>query len=163
MGDIFTRADTVLIWLGASHYLAQILHTMNMATAEHEMDLHAAMLNKLQGSSACPPQSQDEETDVGSWFDVQRPETFQQSPDFASRSWKSIEDSSGKVEKLLEGITKHEYWTRAWVTQEVLLPRSTFLVAGTQTHDLFSLASRFRTAVPYFQDSAFENIVDIRT
>jgi hypothetical protein len=58
-------------------------------------------------------------------------------------------------------ITTHEYWSRAWVTQEVLLPKSTYLVAGRQTHDFFTLASKFRAAVPYFRDNAFENIVDI--
>jgi hypothetical protein len=104
MGDIYTRAKAVWIWLGASKELEQVLYNF---------------------------------------------------------AWKSFEDSFGKVEKILEMITKHEYWSRAWVTQEVLLPRSTYLIAGTQTHHFFTLARQFRAAVPYFQDNAFENIVDV--
>lgn len=35
------------------------------------------------------------------------------------------------------------------------------MVAGTEVHGLLSLARRYRTAVPYFKDSAFENLIDI--
>jgi hypothetical protein len=162
MGHIYTGADTVLIWLGASEELEQILHTLNLANRESGRDLHELMLHNMQASSTALFMSQDGEMNAGSYLDVQRAGPSQPNPDFASRIWMSFGgDSTGKVEKLLEGITTHEYWSRAWVTQEVLLPRSTYLVAGTQTHDLFTLASRFRATVPYFQDNAFENIVDI--
>jgi hypothetical protein len=161
MGNIYTRADTVLIWLGADEELEQILHTLDLANREGGMDLNGLVLHKLQGLSTVLPMSQNKENNVGSRSEVQGARSRQPRPAFASRVWLSLQDSTGKVEKLLEGITKHEYWSRAWVTQEVLLPKSTYLVAGTQTHDLFLLASRFRAAVPYFQDNAFENIVDI--
>jgi hypothetical protein len=161
MGDIYTRADTVLIWLGAREELEQILHTLDLANREGGMDLNELGLHQLQGFLTAPPMFQNQENNVDSWSDVQGAGSRKLSPAFTSRVWMSLADSTGKVEKLLEGITKHEYWSRAWVTQEVLLPRSTYLVAGTQTHDLFLLASRFRAAVPYFHDNAFENIVDI--
>ncbi|KAF1850460.1 HET-domain-containing protein [Cucurbitaria berberidis CBS 394.84] len=161
MGNIFTRAKSVLAWLGSSLELEMVLHSVSMASKERAMRSYREPFDRHEGSSKSRAKDLGVIKDGG--LDTPSSVHSGTTVDFIIKDeQKSLfKDSTEKVEKLLEKITEHEYWSRAWVTQEVLLAKHTILVAGRSTHDLFSLAIKFRSAVLYFRENAFENIVDV--
>lgn len=164
MGTIFGGAQSVLVWLGDGFEIENTLHMLNVARRELVSGIevpfqHAARkiskeLNSdiqyeyevLIGTSNPAPSSE-----TGTSVDW----SLKQMPDPLNN------DLTGKVEKILECITEHDYWKRAWVTQEVLLARHVEILAGHTSHGFISLATKYRSNVTYFRDQAFENIVDI--
>ncbi|CAO2653524.1 Nn.00g029350.m01.CDS01 [Neocucurbitaria sp. VM-36] len=161
MGNIFTKAKTVLAWLGHDLRLATVLHTVSMVDQGRAMATYTQHNEGAVASSKSQARSRYRDPIASSYTPFS--DASGTAPTFATEDerFNIFQDSTGKVEKLLENITEHEYWSRAWVTQEVLLAQRTVLVAGGVTCDLFRLAIRFRAAVPYFRENAFENIVDI--
>ncbi|KAJ4364408.1 hypothetical protein N0V83_009002 [Neocucurbitaria cava] len=143
MGNVFSRAKSVYAWLGNDMVLASILYTVTKS------DLGRDSLTDTANLGARVPLSR---ASTGSHDGAQLSINWQ---------FSIFQDSTGKVEKFLERITKHEYWGRAWVTQEVLLAKQTILVVGSVTCNILSLATKYRAAVPHVHEGPFENIVDI--
>ncbi len=169
MGNIYARASAVIVWLGCDLGLEMTLHAVNLATQERAM-----AITQKGGLQFYSRRWAPRDGHISAWFGLEPPINHKQNNEdtgqFAmdlysgqdsSNTSNFFRDGTGKVEKVLENIMTHPYWSRAWVTQEVLLSRNALVVAGTTVHNLISLAIKFRSAVPYFRDNWFENLIDI--
>ncbi|KAF2678775.1 hypothetical protein K458DRAFT_316272, partial [Lentithecium fluviatile CBS 122367] len=66
------------------------------------------------------------------------------------------------LEKLFETFAMDEFWTRAWVTQEIVLARRVFVLAGSSRHELRSLARIIQNQTfSYLGHNGFEHFADI--
>ncbi|KAH7371662.1 heterokaryon incompatibility protein-domain-containing protein [Pyrenochaeta sp. MPI-SDFR-AT-0127] len=167
MGSIYSRADMVLLWLGNDVELEHVLHSVSMGKKGRDMQTFIDSLHLLEGISES--RSRPGRADITYLTDVSNPNLASSSvgsvlfkePLTGLEGFDFFADATGKVEKRLEKITENEYWSRAWVIQEVLLAKRTFILAGRVAHSLRSLALRYRDAVPHYRDNPFETIVDI--
>lgn len=165
MGNIYSRANMVLLWLGDSLQLELVLYAVRSAKGGRELGTSP---NPLGRSSGPVPQYNvggSDTVNLAKQRAIRDLDSGQSS--LSSDIMQGLDgfdffaDTTGKVEKLLAAITEHEYWSRAWVTQEILLAKRTIVLAGRVAHNLQSLARRYREAVPHYRDVPFENIVDI--
>ncbi|KAF1838901.1 HET-domain-containing protein [Decorospora gaudefroyi] len=159
MGDIYRSAKSVLIWLGNDLELESTLCSLSIETGTYGMTAYDALLNDVDGFAG--PSTSRIYAHATDTDDEYLPATADPYPLSGDGQFNPFSDATGKVDKLLEKLTGHEYWSRAWVTQEVLLAKRAIIVVGQQTYNLYPLATLFRTAVPHFRDNAFERIIDI--
>ncbi|KAF2818911.1 hypothetical protein CC86DRAFT_152298 [Ophiobolus disseminans] len=171
MGRIYSEAETVLTWLGNDAATEHVLRSVNLARTQSTLyyeypawispmqrwNMRATVLKTSSSGLLGSPGNKSTSTSIP---DLSVPTLDLLGDDSRGKS-DILSDTTGKVEKLFESLSENEYWSRAWVTQEVLLGKSTTVVAGRQAHSLLSLASKYRAAVPYFKESAFENLIDL--
>ncbi|KAH8725616.1 heterokaryon incompatibility protein-domain-containing protein [Phaeosphaeriaceae sp. PMI808] len=157
MGRIYSGARTVLVWLGDDVEVEHILRTVNLESKQYKLYEKLSWHHKIsRGNDAFEYEAlstQRAQAVVGPMKSVVDTNT--------TGAFDPLGDNTGKVEKLFEKLSENEYWSRAWVTQEVLLARHVLVVAGYEVHGLVPLAAKYRAAVVFFKDSPFENLVDI--
>lgn len=171
MGNIFYRATCVIAWLGFDYEISQALLRLNYAAKDETFDPYALYedpgrrgLSRSIDSDTFAHEYLNPSSSSRSLHEIDDNSVFNES---SLSTWDThdrkhpLNDLSGKVEKVLECITEHEYWTRAWVTQEILLANRAVIVSGFTAHSLMSLARKWRNNVLHHSDKPFENLVDI--
>jgi hypothetical protein len=172
MGQIYSGAEAVLIWLGHDPKIQDVLYSLNRARRkftlqEYDAWNHHTQLWLSQGLDVNSTTAYTSATrNVPGYFLYPEPTraiipNAPSSSNNDEREWDAVGENVGKAEKIFEVLAENEYWSRAWVTQEVLLAKNATIVAGTESHHLFLLADTYRKALPQSKDSAFENLIDI--
>ncbi|KAF2028355.1 hypothetical protein EK21DRAFT_90773 [Setomelanomma holmii] len=169
MGKIYAGAAAILIWLGNDLEVAQVLHSVNEASKRSYISWNAPvrswrshMLHNWTARCLYGNDAIDATLHAASGSSSSAAARYSDVAAFVTSEAPSIlSDTTGKVEKLFEPLFQNEYWSRAWVTQEVLLAKDAVVVAGVASHGLLALANKYRSAVPYFRENSFENLVDI--
>jgi hypothetical protein len=174
MGRIYSGAHSVLTWLGNDIEVCNVVRLLNKAKKDSNLleydswDRHTSLWNS-QGSIVW--KFSYRARSIGTSSDRSQCEhsagviKLNDQCDIDSQSHGDVfnifADNTGKVEKVFEKLAENPYWSRAWVTQEVLLAKSVVLIAGNEAYSLSALAKTYRSAVPYYKDSAYENLLDL--
>ncbi|KAL6702460.1 hypothetical protein ACN47E_001830 [Coniothyrium glycines] len=160
MGSIYSGADTVVIWLGRSASIARVLERFKRGDEEDAMGLSIDHTSYSEAGGFAMKSLNPLNRQVGNSSTTDNElASINESDVMGEAKHNVFLDSTGKAEKILECITSHPYWSRAWVTQEVLLARRATLMALTSAHDLYSLARMFRANVPHFRENAFDQTI----
>ncbi|KAH7385518.1 heterokaryon incompatibility protein-domain-containing protein [Phaeosphaeria sp. MPI-PUGE-AT-0046c] len=155
MGRIYSNAESVLVWLGDDPTVTRVLQRVNESAIESRSDEYADLRRHVPFWMSRPI------------IDFELRSLGARPIDPTINSWRTshypnvLDDTTGKAEKLFEPFIVHNYWSRAWVTQEILLAQRTVVLAGVEAHGLIALAMIYRSAVQYHGDSAFESIIDV--
>ena len=137
MGTIFAKAKMLITWLGCKPELERPLHLLGLGE------------NQTQWA-ACMNFYQRERHKI----------TIQDYVSLASGT--ATPSKSAKFLKEAETFTfyvalaDHEYWRRAWVTQEIMLAKAIYIVAGNAILDYPSLVNFTRCCVHVYSNSHFE-------
>jgi hypothetical protein len=172
MGRIYSGAYSVLTWIGNDIEVSNVLRLLNKAKRDSRLleydfwNQHTSLWNSQRSvvekfsygarSIRSPSdRSQCERSADGITLNEQFAVTSESDGDI----FNIFADNTGKVEKVFETLAENTYWSRAWVTQEILLARSVVLIAGNEAYSLLALANMYRAAVPYYKDNAFESLM----
>ena len=134
MGRIFHSASRVDVWLGKTPLLSSLY-----ASYHGRFDLADRYLVYTGDQSRLCSSSGDLSPlliyTAQAYQDL--PLALRQRLDLAPRDPDSIENRNLVKEIIDEEVLYNEYWTRAWITQEVCLARSAVLVLEHETHDVY--------------------------
>lgn len=150
MGDIYSRADHVISWLGESEDGAKALETMADFGADTDSKSH-------RGLDAYNPATTQwwlgESNDGSSAPDT----TAQFRAGTGSKSHYSldVDQSAGKQfwHGWMQLIVREDYWRRVWVFQEVACATRSFVVYGSKAVDFEKLLRQIERAVERFNSS----------
>ncbi|OAL43357.1 hypothetical protein IQ07DRAFT_552588 [Pyrenochaeta sp. DS3sAY3a] len=133
MGQIFSNAETVLMWLGIKPELESTLRQLNKSS------------NVVKIRSRSPGSNLANE-------DLK--------PDF---TFDSFRNSSPRMKSFeLAGpygtFCNDEYWSRAWITQEIVLAKRAIVLVGSQSIDLRTLTQQVTMPdTPFYYIADFVN------
>jgi hypothetical protein len=172
MGQIYSGAEAVLMWLGHDPKIQDVLYSLNRAKKKFALQEYDAWNHHTQLWLSQGLDVNSKTAYTSATYNVPTNALYLEPPraiiphapsssNNDEREWDAVGENAGKAEKIFEVLAENEYWSRAWVTQEVLLAKNATIVAGTECHHLSLLADTYRRALPQSKDSAFENLIDI--
>lgn len=137
MGNIFTKAKMLITWLGCEPELERPLHLLGSGEKQVPWLACRTFYQRTHHKTS-----------------VQNYVSLASGSYTASQSLKTLREE--EMFTFYIALADHGYWRRAWVTQEILLAKAIYVVAGSAIIDYPSLVSATRCCVHIYPKSHFE-------
>jgi len=137
MGTIFAKAKMLVTWLGDEATLESSMHILGLGEEQTQWEICRSFYERKYYKPA-----------VQAYVSLASP------PSTALISTQYLQDAQNST--FYTALAAHEYWRRAWVTQEIMLAKAIYVIAGNAILDYPSLVKATRSCPRINPESHFE-------